>query len=171
MSKNISYMAGHTNHIHPRALAELTNQSVWSSGQGSAWASEFQLTGTMWFCPKVPKDVGQSKLQGTLFSSTLSNSKVSLSLDGEKCRYCSRQPCESFTFIKLKQGFFRIVTPILTNIPVTLLTKLVCIANFFWGSSQATASGSSDGRKKNKRDGISASTFEPKTSKLDGFRL
>ena len=61
---------------------------------------------------------------------------------------------ESFTFIKLKQGFFRIVTPILTNIPVTLLTKLVCITNFFWGSSQlATAKPgwSSDGRKKKQK--------------------
>ena len=59
-------------------VTQITSREPWQNsptnpfdhlGRGSAWASEFHLTG-MWFCPKVPKDVGlwdNQKFRGPYF--------------------------------------------------------------------------------------------------------
>ena len=138
MSKNMSSQV--TLHIlHPRALAELTNQSVWSSGQRLVVGLGASLHG--YFTQKY-SDVGKSKIPGTLFSYT-------------HCCFGIVTPIHHASDIAA--GCW------MHPIPFSLI-QVENAPHFLWGSLQlATASGwSSDGRTQTKRDENLCLTTFPK---------
>ena len=123
---------------------------AWRGGQSFSWRMYHLVL------PKSTRmisDVGPWKIQGTLFSCTLSNSVqylgfpevqgVSLFFNGWHVDIAAGSLVNLLHSSNWNLVFFLdsdSVTPILTIIPVALLTKLVCVTNCFWGSSRlATA--------------------------------